>query len=364
MIPLHAPDLGTEEATALNECLRSGWISSAGPQVAAFEAALQSATGAAEVVVVQSGTAALHLALLALNLQPGDEVLVSDFTFIATANALRYVGATPVLVDAEADSWQADADLAAEYLPRARGRVKAILLTHAYGQAADLAGWLDLALRYELPLIEDAAGALGTRYRGQAVGTLADFGTLSFNGNKIVTTGGGGAILCRDREQAQFLRHLAQQAKLPGPAYDHDQVGYNYRLSGIAAALGLAQLQRLPTMLNRHATWQQRYQQLLPQARFPQPVAGTRPNYWLSSALLPERDAWQAHFTHHGIQTRPLWTPLHQQPPYQDCRYLTRNRVTELLWQQGLSLPSGSGLREAEWQQIQKAIRSFGSDVG
>ncbi len=360
MIPLFAPDLGPDEQLALNQCIESGWISSASPQVGELEQALSSLTGSPHVIAVQSGTAALHLALLAHDIGPGDEVLVPDLSFIATANVVRYVGASPVLVDVDADTWQMDLELATQYLDTQPHRVKAILLVHVLGYAANALQWQHLAQRHNLPLIEDAAGAIGTTLSGQQVGTFGACGILSFNGNKLVTTGGGGAVLCKQPHVAARIRHLANQAKTPGPGYDHDQVGYNYRMSGLAAALGLAQLKRLPAFLQQHEQLFHFYQALFPAARFPLAIPSSSPNHWLLTAKFQDRSSIQARADQAGIQTRVFWTPIHLQVPYQSCRFLANQTQTsegERIWQQALSLPSGSGLTKADIATIGEVFR-------
>ena len=356
MIPLHAPDIGPQEQAAVAACMASGWISSAAPQVGELEERLRDITGSPFVVAVQSGTAALHLALIAAGVKPGDEVLVPDLTFIATANAVAYTGARPVLVDVETSSWQMDIQLAEESLKVAHGRVRAMLLVHVLGYAADAVAWRNLAERYGIALIEDAAGAIGTTLHGQQVGTFADLGILSFNGNKIVTTGGGGAVLCRDHWQAEQIRHLANQAKVAGIAYDHDQVGYNYRMSGIGAALGIAQLGRLSEFLEKHQAMNELYREMLSEAEFPVAIPDSQPNHWLSTACVANREQIHQACEAAGIQTRPFWTPIHRQAPYRDCRFLTAYHHSDKIWQQALSFPSGSGLTGQEIATIREVI--------
>ncbi len=356
MIPLHAPDISPLEQAAMADCMSSGWISSAAPQIEAFEQLLQSITGADEVVALQSGTAALHLALVAAGLEPGDEVLVPDLTFIATANAVRYVRGVPVLVDAEAHSWQMDLELARAYLEAHPGKVKAVVLVHVLGYAADAEAWLALAREHGIILIEDAAGAIGTNVAGKHVGIVGDMGILSFNGNKLVTTGGGGAVLCRDSSRAHLMRHLANQAKMSGIAYDHDQVGYNYRMTGLGAALGVAQLQRLPELLDKHRHIFGHYRSFLKDAVFPAVLPESAPNHWLTTARVPDRDRIHAACTAAGIQVRPFWTPLHLQAPYRACTFLGRDCVSESIWQQAISFPSGSGLTADDLKTVKDVI--------
>lgn len=357
MIPLHAPDIGSQEAAAMKTCLESGWISSAAPQVNKFEETLRTATGSKHVVAVQSGTAALHLALLVAGIGAGDEVLIPDLTFIATANAIRYTNATPVLIDVEEGSWQMNIELAREYLAQKKGKVKAIILVHVLGYAADAVAWSALADEYGIILIEDAAGAIGTMLHGQQVGTFGQIGTLSFNGNKLVSTGGGGAVLCEDEQMALQIRHLANQAKVPGPGYDHDLVGYNYRMSGLGAVLGLVQLERLSEFLGKHKERYEEYQLLLPDAIFPTILPESSPNHWLTTCRLNNRETLAESLRAASIQTRPFWTPIHLQKPYLDSVFVSKNDFSTQIWQESISLPSGSGLTDREIQTIKGAIR-------
>lgn len=356
MIPLHAPDISSREIAAMNACLESGWISSAAPQVTEFEEAIRQITGSAYVVAVQSGTAALHLALLTAEVGAGDEVLIPDLTFIATANSVKYTGARPVLIDVEEGSWQMDIELARSYLAENPGKVKAIILVHVLGYAADAIAWRALTDEYGIILIEDAAGAIGTRLHGRQVGTIGQIGTLSFNGNKLISTGGGGAVMCQTEDDAVRVRHLANQAKVPGPGYDHDQVGYNYRMSGLGAVLGLVQLERLEEFLEKHKERYEEYQRLLPKAIFPTILPDSSPNHWLTTCRINHPTKLGSALQKASIQNRPFWTPIHLQKPYSNSLFLTNNETSTRIWQETISLPSGSGLTDREIQTIREAI--------
>lgn len=357
MVALHAPDIGPAEQQAMQACMESGWISSAAPQVGEFEHVLRTITGAQHAVAVQSGTAALHLSLLANGIGPGDEVLVSDLTFIASVNAIRYTGAVPVLVDVDKATWQMDIALAEEYLRSSAHKVKAILLVHALGYPADAEAWQQLANKHELVLIEDAAGAIGSTRKGVHAGTTGTCGILSFNGNKLVTTGGGGAVLTNTESLAVRIRHLANQAKLPGPTYDHDQIGFNYRMSGLGSVIGIAQSSRLAEMLKSHRLRYQAYRSLLPHATFPHVDEESSPNHWLTTAMVHNRDHLMTSLTEAGIQTRPVWTPIHQQQPYQKFQFLTSEHHSTAIHQQALSFPSGAGINEEAWATIKRVIQ-------
>jgi perosamine synthetase len=373
-IPLSIPEITDADQARVHACLASGWVSSAGPWVEDFEAQMAESLGSLHAVAVSSGTAALHLSLQVVGVQPGDLVLMPDLTFIAPAHALRYLGAEPVLVDVDPGTWQIDVGLTAQFLrrdcePQAAGlyhratgrRVAALLVVHALGYAAPLDPLLGLAQTYRIPLIEDAAEALGSRLQGRALGTFGQVGCLSFNGNKLLTTGGGGMILTADAELAARARHLSTQARSDAFTYRHDALGYNYRLSSMAAALGLSQLDRLDDTLARKRAIAQRYFDALPQLAWPTPTPQSHPNYWLMTALMPDRDALAARLQAEHIDRRCLWMPLHQQPLFQACPYLSEQRVSEQLFASALSLPSSVGL---SLDQQQRVIATVQAEIG
>jgi perosamine synthetase len=292
-------------------------------------------------------------------------VLMPDLTFVAPANAISYCGAEPVLVDVDRATWQLDPELVVQFLAeeceRRQGicrhiptgrRVAALLLVHTLGYAAPVDRLRDLLAPWGLPLVEDAAEALGSRLQGQALGTFGTVGCLSFNGNKVLTTGGGGMILTADPQLAAQARHLSTQARRDAFTYRHDAVGYNYRLSSMAAALGISQLQRLPDTLARKAAIAQRYQAALPPAHWPQPLPHSQPNHWLMTALVPQRDALAQRLHADAIECRALWTPMHALPMFQDCRYLSQHQVSQQLFDQALSLPSSPTLSPAQQQRV------------
>lgn len=374
-IPLSVPEITDADQARVQACLASGWVSAAGPWVTDFEAEMAACLGSPHAVALSSGTAALHLSLQLAGVQPGDLVLMPDLTFIAPAHALRYLGADPALVDVDPATWQMDVSLTAQFLqgdcePQASGlyhratgrRVAALLVVHALGYAAPMDRLLDLAQTYRIPLIEDAAEALGSRLQGRALGTFGQMGCLSFNGNKLLTTGGGGMILTADAALAARARHLSTQARSDAFTYRHDALGYNYRLSSMAAALGLSQLDRLDHTLARKRAIAQRYFDALPQLAWPTPIPHSSSNYWLMTALVPDRDALAARLQSAQIDRRCLWTPLHQQPQFQDSLYLTEQRVSERLFASALSLPSSVGLTLEQQQRVITAVQAE-SDV-
>lgn len=366
MIPLSEPVLTELDQRYVQECVASGWVSSAGPWVERFEQALVAYTGAGHAVAVSSGTAALHLSLLVAGVQPGEVVLMPDLTFVASANAVRYCGAEPWLVDIDPNHWQMDLGLLRErwgesfekrgkdWVTQSQGRrVGALMLVHVLGYGAQLPAWQALAADLGLPLIEDAAEALGSRYGGRHLGTFGQLGCLSFNGNKVMTTGGGGAVLTDDAELAQRVRHLSTQARSEAFTYQHDEVGYNYRLSGLSAALGLSQLEQLPGFLTRKAQVMARYQaELGPDFTFPQLDPACQPNHWLCTARTPDRDGLAQALAAQDIQSRALWTPMHRLPMYRDGPLLTSHAHSDRLFAQALSLPSSVSLTEAQQTQV------------
>ena len=368
-IPLSVPQLGGNEWAYLKECLDGGWVSSAGPFVTRFEEAVAAYVGAEHAVAVVNGTSGLHIALKVVGVEPDDEVLVSDLTFVAPVNAILYCGAHPVLMDANPGTWQMDADKVERFLEeectvrrgscvnrRSGRRVRAMVPVHILGLACEMDRLVELARRFRLAVVEDAAEGMGVRFRGRHVGTFGEVGVLSFNGNKIITTGGGGMVVTRDAGHAQRVRHLTTQAKRGGIEYLHDEVGYNYRLTNIQAALGLAQLEQLGTFIERKRAIAQRYETALRGLErlsvMPRPV-GVDATYWLYTVLLDqettldERVRVIAHVRARGIEARPLWHPIHALEPYQGFLAYAIEQANDL-YTRGICLPSSVGLREED----------------
>lgn len=365
---LSPPHLMGNEAELLSEALQSGWIAPLGPQVDAFEREFAEVVGAPYALALSSGTAAIHLALIEAGVQAGDEVVVSTLTFAASAFPVVYLGAQPVFIDSERVSWNMDPSLLAEWLQRRaqQGKLpKAVVLVHLYGQSADIAPILRLCQEYEIALIEDAAEALGATYHGKSPGVFGLMGVFSFNGNKIITTSGGGMLVSHEERLIQHARKLATQAREPFPHYEHAEIGYNYRLSNLLAAIGRAQLRTLEERVQkRRWIFEQYRQQLggLPGVSFMPEAPWGRCTRWLSIMLLdahetgvtPEivRLALEAE----NIESRPVWKPLHLQPVFQGCE-VVGGAVAESLFQCGLCLPSGSGTTEADLERVVEVIR-------
>ena len=365
-IPLCEPYLHGNERRYIDDCLTTNFVSSVGAYVDRFEREFAAYTGSPHAVACVNGTSAIHLALYVSGVGAGDTVLVSDFTFIATANPVRYLGAVPVFVDSEARSWNLDPQLTVKILDdlAREGRLpKAVLAVHILGQPADLGPIVDACTRHGVPLIEDAAEALGARYHadyphaqvaGRHVGTIGRIGVFSFNGNKLITTGGGGMLTTADATLAKRLKHLTTQAKLPGLAFVHDEVGFNYRLTNLAAAMGVAQLEQIGHFLSRKQYIADRYARLCAAKGWTyHPVLPhTEPSRWLTSCVVgPQRDAILQRLTAAGIGARPLWLPLSSQAPFREFTVYPTGVATRLA-AEGLSLPCSVSLSDAQLDRV------------
>ena len=376
VIPNAVPHLAGNEWKYVKECLDTNWVSSAGPFVDRFERDLAQHVGVPHAVATVNGTAALHVALLAAGVKPGDEVIVPAFTFVATGNAVAYCGAHPVFLDSEETSWGLDPARLAEFLEREcrveNGRVvnrgsgrtiRAMVPVHLYGHPCDIDPLLALAQRHPLAVVEDSAEALGARYRGRIVGADGLAGCLSFNGNKIITTGAGGMVLTRDEAMATRVRRLTTQARGDAIEFVHDEIGFNYRLSNLHAALGVAQLEQLDGFVEDKRRTAAFYQQALGRIDGVRPfveATWARSTYWMASILLDEgRCADVAALIRAlnaaGIQARPLWRPLHQQPAFRDAQTGAVS-VAERLHTRGLSLPCSVGITPEERQDVVDAV--------
>jgi dTDP-4-amino-4,6-dideoxygalactose transaminase len=368
-IYLSPPHLGDVERKLLLEAFDSNWVAPAGPDLAEFEREVAALLDVRHAVALSSGTAALHLALQAAGVERGDTVLVPSFTFVATASAVRYLGARPVFLDSSAATWNVDPALVAEELAwcaRTSQLPKAVVAVDMYGQCADYDLLLDACARYEVPLIEDAAEALGASYRGRHAGTFGIAAVLSFNGNKIITTGGGGMLVTDDGDLAHRVHYLATQAREPVPHYEHRTVGYNYRLSNLLAAIGRGQLRVLGERVEARRETARFYRQSLGDMEgiefMPQADYGA-PNCWLTCILVDpqvvgaNRDDIRVHLAERGIEARPTWKPMHLQPVFRDCA-MRGGAVCEDIFARGLCLPSGSSLSDHDRQRVVDAVQS------
>lgn len=368
-IYLSPPDMGPDERRLLLEAFDSNWVAPVGPDLTLFEAEMAERVGVANAAAVASGTAALHLALHLVGVRPGDEVLVPTLTFVATANAVTYTGATPVFVDSETASWCVDPALVAEAIEeRARaGRLPAAVVTvDLYGQCADHGPILDVCARHGIPVVEDAAEGLGATWQDRPAGSLGRVGILSFNGNKIITTGGGGMLLSDDAELVAEARHLATQARDPAPHYEHSRVGYNYRMGNLAAALGRGQLMHLDAKVARRRAINATYREALANEEgisyMPDAPWGT-PTNWLTvvridpAAFGASTDDIRVHLEGLDIEARPAWKPMHLQPVFADAPHIG-GAVSAAIFADGLCLPSGSSLSDADLDRVIDGVRS------
>jgi perosamine synthetase len=361
IIPVSDPRLDGNELRYVTQCIQSNWISSAGRFVREFEEAFAAAVGCRYGVACSNGTTALHLALATLGIGPGDEVIIPTFTMIATANAVRYTGAMPVLVDAERETWNLDpAELVAKVTPRTRG----ILLVHTYGHPADMDPILDLAARRGLWVVEDAAEAHGARYRDRPAGSLGRAASFSFYANKIITTGEGGMVTTNDGEVARLARRLRDHAFSDERHFWHKYLGFNYRMTNLQAAIGLAQTERLDELVEIHRVNAARYTARLshiPGLTLPIERPWARNVYWMYGLLVEDafgisRDVLRSRLARHGIETRTFFIPIHFQPIYYETFKGQRYPVAEDLCRRGLYLPSGATLTETEIDYVSEMI--------
>lgn len=366
-ILLSPPHLGTEELKYVKEAFETNWIAPVGPNVDAFEREFAAYIGATYAVAVTSGTAALHLALRLIGVQGGDEVLVSTLTFCASINPIIYQGARPVFVDSERRSWNVDPDLVEEVLrERAkRGALpKAVVLVHIYGQCAEIDRIYDLCREFGVDLIEDAAEALGATFQGRAPGSFGKFGVFSFNGNKIITTSGGGMLVTPDHDLAAHARKLATQAREPAPHYEHTEIGYNYRMSNVLAGIGRGQLRVLDDRVRtrrRIFDYYREHLEGLPGITFMPEADWGRHSRWLTcitidpSSFGSDRETLRLALEAENIESRPVWKPMHLQPVYSEYEYVGGS-VAQELFETGLCLPSGSSLAHTDLERVVATI--------
>ena len=383
-IPLSAPSISGNEWRYIKECLDTGWVSSAGGFVDRFERELAASLGVPYTVATVNGTAALHVALLVAGIQPNDEVLVSTLTFIAPANAVRYMGAWPVFMDAEANYWQMDPQKVVHFLEQecrwvsgalhnkiTGRRIKAILPVHILGHSVDMDPLLQVARKYNLAIVEDATESLGARYKGQLVGGLGDIACFSFNGNKIVTTGGGGMLVTDNEEWAIQARRLTRQAKDDPVEFVHGTVGYNYRLSNVQAAIGCAQLEQLDRYIATKRRIAASYTKMLvgvPGLTSMQEAPWAHSVFWSYTVLVDpvrygkDSRALLKELSLAKIQTRPLWQPVHQSPGHVACQAYNCD-LAEQLNERALCLPSSVGLTEPQQSWVIEQVRMSGRAV-
>ncbi|REC49602.1 aminotransferase class I/II-fold pyridoxal phosphate-dependent enzyme [Chryseobacterium pennipullorum] len=368
---LSSPHMGGNELQYIHEAFDANWVAPLGPNVDGFEKDLETFLGTdVKVAALSAGTAALHLALIECGVEYGDEVICQSMTFSASANPIAYQGAKPVFVDSEIDTWNmcpVALQEAIEDRISKGNKPKAIIIVHLYGMPAKMEEISAIAEKYNIPLIEDAAEALGSNYKGKACGTFGRFGVLSFNGNKIITTSGGGALVCHSESDKERTVFLSTQARDNAPHYQHSHIGYNYRMSNISAGIGRGQMEVLKDRVNARRKMHDFYVELFRNIDgvevFTEPNGDYYSNHWLSAITVDEsvvgksREDLRMALLEDNIESRPLWKPMHMQPVFADAPYYGKN-IAETLFERGLCLPSGSNLKEEDKQRILKCIEN------
>lgn len=356
-IYLSPPEITAQDHASVDSVLTSNWVAPVGPHLTKFEETLASSIGMRHALALSSGTAALHLALQILGIGPGDEVICPSLTFAASANPICYLGAAPVFVDSEPRTWNMDAALLEKALQE-RPAIKAVIVVHLYGQCAEMDTIIELCQRYEKPLVEDAAEAVGASYKGRPAGSMGDIAFFSFNGNKIITTSGGGMLFSNRSDWIERARYLSAQAREPVLHYEHKEIGYNYRMSNVLAGLGLSQFsdlkRRIAAKRAHFEAYRAAFEDLEGVAMMPIQAPDSA-NYWLTCLTLSggasQRDQLIAAFEAEDIEARPIWKPLHLQPVF-NAKPCYGGAVAEALFNQGLCLPSGAGMSEDERQRV------------
>lgn len=365
---LSSPHMGVAERKYVNDAFDTNWVAPLGPHVNGFEDDLTSYTGAKYAAALSSGTGALHLALIMLGVRPEDEVICSSFTFSASANPIVYLGATPVFVDSEELTWNMDPDLLDKAIKeriKSGKKPKAIVVVHLYGMPAQMDRIVEISQQYDIPLVEDAAEALGSTYKGKALGTFGIMGVLSFNGNKIITTSGGGALISNDKDLIEKARFLATQARDQAPHYQHSQIGYNYRMSNICAGIGRGQMEVIAERVQQRRKNFEFYKQQfagINSIEFAEEPSDYFSNRWLSTILVDpkksmgiSRETIRLELEKDNIESRPLWKPMHLQPVFQKYPYYGSG-VSDKLFDNGLCLPSGSNLTNEDLNRVSSII--------
>lgn len=363
--------MGGTERDWVEKAFESEWIVPLGPNVDEFEHRLEKYLGAPNVVALSAGTAAIHLALVALGVGSGDEVICQSFTFAASANPIKYQGADPVFVDSEPDTWNMSPDALEEAIIDRKKQTghypKAIIPVYLYGMPAKMDEIRAIADKYGIPIVEDSAEALGSEYKGKKCGTLGNYGCLSFNGNKIITTSGGGALVCHSKEEADRVKFYATQAREQRPYYYHETIGYNYRLSNVSAGIGCGQMDVLQPHVELRRAIHDFYTKELAEidglSVQQNPSTDFNSNFWLSTVLIDPKtgkdpESLRQIMLDAGVETRRLWRPMHMQPVFADAPYYG-GTTCETLFDRGLCLPSGSGLKEEELRYVADKIKEF-----
>jgi perosamine synthetase len=375
MIPLSVPNLNGKEWEYIKDCLDTNWVSSVGSYVDKFEESIADFVGSKYAISTVNGTSALHISLLLSNIQPGDFIVVPNITFIASLNSIKYVGADPILIDIDSDTWQMDLDLLETFLNdqtkiinhecihTPSGRViKAIMPVHVLGNMCDMDKLMKIALKYHLLVIEDSTEALGSWYKDKHAGTFGQFGCFSFNGNKIITSGGGGMIVTDDPILAKKAKHITTQAKSDPFEYVHDEIGYNYRLVNVLAALGLAQMELLPSFLIKKKQIFEFYNQelsVISDIQFQKVEESVKPNNWLFTIRSGQQKELIKLLTLHKIQVRPFWVPMNQLKMFKDDIYITNQNISNLVYSKSISLPCSTNATLQDLETVTQLIKQY-----
>jgi len=366
---LSSPHISLNEQRYVNEAFKANWIAPVGPHIDAFENNLSKISNNYHVVALNSGTAAIHLALLVLGVKRNDNVICSSFTFAASTNPIVYLGARPVLIDSEKETWNMCPNLlekAIVELSAKNEKPKAIVLVHLYGCPAKLTEIISISKKYNIPIIEDAAEAIGSTFDDKPLGTFGDLGVFSFNGNKIITTSSGGALISKNTSFIKKAKFLATQAREDSPHYEHKEIGYNYRMSNVCAAIGLGQLEVLNKRVEKRRYIYDYYKNKLSeikQIKFLDELPGYVSNRWLTTILFEEgavikRETVRLNLLKYNIESRPLWKPMHLQPVFKDCQVF-ENGVSEDIFNRGLCLPSGSNMNDLDLNRVIENIKTL-----
>ena len=366
---LSPPHISDNEKKYVDEAFEQNWIAPVGPHINKFEDELSKVSEGLDVAVLSSGTAAIHLALILLGVKNDDHVICSSFTFSASVNPIIYLGASPIFIDSEQDTWNMDPFLLEQAIVNqinVNKKPKAIILVHLYGFPSKIEEIISISKKYDIPIIEDAAEALGSKYKNQSLGTFGDIGIFSFNGNKIITTSSGGAILSKNKEFIKQAKFLATQAREDQPHYEHKEIGYNYRMSNVCAAIGLGQLEVLETRVVKRRYIHDFYKNKLSKIesiKFLNDIDGFYSNRWLTTIALEENskinnEKIRLELHKNNIESRPLWKPMHLQPVFNTYQAFT-NGVSEDLFNRGLCLPSGSNMSDQDLTRVVDIIKNL-----
>jgi len=363
MIPLSIPHLAGNELKYVTECIETGWVSSAGAYVSKFEELVAQFSNNKYGVAASSGTSGLHLAMHMLGIQRGHKVIVPNITFIASANAVAYTGAEPVFIDVNPETWQIDLDLLEEYLEENKHQniIKAIMPVHVLGNMCNMPRLIEMANRYDIAVIEDSTEALGSYYNGQSAGSFGLMNVFSFNGNKIITTGGGGVIVTNNEELAKRAKHLSTQSKVNPTTYYHDEIGFNYRLVNILAAIGVAQMEQLPGFIEKKKYIDNYYREHLKgvgDIRFQKVEKEVNPNCWLFTFYTRKQKEVLEALQANNIIARPFWFPMNQLPMFTEKEYVMNNDHSRDIHAHCLSIPSSVNLEDTDLEKVVEVIRS------